>query len=122
MLTERFKGNTEVRHAGFAWFFWSQEHLSDPYWLFINCQVVKLRDQLELKLAVLNLPLEICITKAVRGSSALQASLEEVLGVIQEVEKLEDQLRNQEINLVRAVGTAVAMRMICIPHSILCKA
>ena len=52
-------------------------------------------------MAVLNLPLEICIQKAVRGSSALQASLEEVMGVIQEVELLEEQLRSQEVNLVQ---------------------
>ena len=64
-------------------------------------QLVRLRDQLELKLAVLSLPLEICIQKAVRGYSALQASLEEVLEVIRQVELLEEELRSQEMTLVR---------------------
>ncbi|KAK9821539.1 hypothetical protein WJX74_009569 [Apatococcus lobatus] len=66
-----------------------------------NSELLRLRDQLELKLAVLSLPLEICIQKVIHGSSALQASLEEVVSVIQEVEALEEQLCNQAITLAR---------------------
>lgn len=63
-------------------------------------QVLKLRDELELKVSVLSLPVDICVQQALQGNSALQGALNVALKVLQDVEDFEANLQQQEIDLV----------------------
>lgn len=63
-------------------------------------QVLKLRDELELKVDVLSLPVDICVQHALQGNSALQGALNVALKVLQDIEDYEASLRQQEIDIV----------------------
>lgn len=63
-------------------------------------QVLKLRDELELKVDVLSLPVDICVQHALQGNSALQGALNVALKVLQDIEDYEASLRQQEIDMV----------------------
>ena len=63
-------------------------------------QVLKLRDELELKVNVLSLPVDICVQQALQGNSALQGALNVALKVLQDIEDFEGNLQQQEIDLV----------------------
>ena len=63
-------------------------------------QVIRLRNELEVKLSILALPMDICVQHAVRGNSALQGALTAALAVLGEIEALEDALRKEDINKV----------------------
>ena len=63
-------------------------------------QVLKLRDELELKVDVLSLPVDICVQHALQGNSALQGALNVALRVLQDIEDYEASLRQQEIDMV----------------------
>lgn len=63
-------------------------------------QVIRLRNELEVKLSVLALPLDICVQHSVRGNSALQGALTAALSVLGDIESLEDALRREDINKV----------------------
>ena len=79
--------------------------LPRPCSLASNCtccvQVMKLRDELELKVDVLSLPVDICVQHALQGKSALQGALNVALRVLQDIEDYEANLRQQEIDMVR---------------------
>ena len=62
---------------------------------------MKLRDELELKVDVLSLPVDICVQHALQGKSALQGALNVALRVLQDIEDYEANLRQQEIDMVR---------------------
>lgn len=66
-------------------------------------QVLRLRDELELKVNVLSLPVDICVQHALQGNSALQGALNVALRVLQDIEDYEASLRQQEIDAVRNV-------------------
>ncbi len=63
-------------------------------------QVLRLRDELELKVDVLSLPVDICVQHALQGNSALQGALNVALRVLQDIEDYEANLRQQEIDTV----------------------
>jgi len=60
-------------------------------------QVLRLRDELELKVDVLSLPVDICVQHALQGNSALQGALNVALRVLQDIQDYEANLRQQEI-------------------------
>lgn len=62
--------------------------------------MLKLRDELELKVNVLSLPVDICVQQALQGNSALQGALNVALKVLQDIEDFEANLQQQEIDLV----------------------
>ena len=62
--------------------------------------MLKLRDELELKVNVLSLPVDICVQHALQGNSALQGALNVALKVLQDIEDYETSLRQQEIDMV----------------------
>ena len=62
--------------------------------------MLKLRDELELKVDVLSLPVDICVQHALQGNSALQGALNVALKVLQDIEEYEASLRQQEIDMV----------------------
>lgn len=66
-------------------------------------QVLRLRDELELKVNVLSLPVDICVQHALQGNSALQGALNVALRVLQDIDDYEASLRQQEIDAVRNV-------------------
>ena len=66
-------------------------------------QVLRLRDELELKVDVLSLPVDICVQHALQGNSALQGALNVALRVLQDIEDYEAGLRQQEIDIVCAL-------------------
>ncbi|KAL3140885.1 hypothetical protein ABBQ32_005419 [Trebouxia sp. C0010 RCD-2024] len=66
-----------------------------------NAEVMKLRDELELKVDVLSLPVDICVQHALQGNSALQGALNVALKVLQDIEDYEASLRQQEIDIAR---------------------
>ncbi|KAL3148164.1 hypothetical protein ABBQ38_014444 [Trebouxia sp. C0009 RCD-2024] len=66
-----------------------------------NAEVLKLRDELELKVDVLSLPVDICVQHALQGNSALQGALNVALKVLQDIEDYEASLRQQEIDIAR---------------------
>lgn len=63
-------------------------------------QVAVVRDELELKMKVLALPLDICVSAAVRGQTSLQGVLDVALKVLQDIERFEDTLRQQTLSKV----------------------
>ena len=65
--------------------------------------MLRLRDELELKVNVLSLPVDICVQHALQGNSALQGALNVALRVLQDIEDYEASLRQQEIDMVRYV-------------------
>lgn len=62
--------------------------------------MLKLRDELELKVNVLSLPVDICVQQALKGNSALQGALNVALKVLQDIADFEANLQQQEIDLV----------------------
>ena len=64
-------------------------------------QVLRLRDELELKVDALSLPVDVCVQHALQGNSALQGALNVALRVLQDIEDYEANLRQQEIDTVR---------------------
>ncbi len=62
--------------------------------------MLRLRDELELKVDVLSLPVDICVQHALQGNSALQGALNVALRVLQDIEDYEANLRQQEIDMV----------------------
>lgn len=68
--------------------------------------MLKLRDELELKVNVLSLPVDICVQQALQGNSALQGALNVALKVLQDIEDFEANLQQQEIDLVTPVLAA----------------
>ena len=68
--------------------------------------MVLLRNELELKLSCLALPMDICVQHSVRGNSALQGALKAALSVLGELEACEDLLRNEDILKVPAGHTS----------------
>lgn len=69
-----------------------------------NAEVLRLRDELELKVDVLSLPVDICVQHALQGNSALQGALNVALRVLQDIEDYEANLRQQEIDTARGSG------------------
>ncbi|KAL0033592.1 hypothetical protein WJX79_006257 [Trebouxia sp. C0005] len=69
-----------------------------------NAEVLRLRDELELKVDVLSLPVDICVQHALQGNSALQGALNVALRVLQDIEDYEANLRQQEIDIARGSG------------------
>ncbi|KAL0034905.1 hypothetical protein WJX77_012220 [Trebouxia sp. C0004] len=69
-----------------------------------NAEVLRLRDELELKVDVLSLPVDICVQHALQGNSALQGALNVALRVLQDIEDYEANLRQQEIDTARGTG------------------
>lgn len=98
ILSERFKGNAEVR-AGHSSVQLELLELRGATQRFV-VQVMKLRDELELKVDVLSLPVDICVQHALQGNSALQGALNVALKVLQDIEDYEAGLRQQEIDMV----------------------
>ena len=45
-------------------------------------QVLRLRNELEMKLSVLALPVDICVQHSIRGNSALQGALKAALSIL----------------------------------------
>lgn len=66
-------------------------------------QVSKLQAELELKLSVIALPLDICVQHAARGESSLQGVLDSVTRILQDIERFEEALREQGIRTVAAL-------------------
>ena len=101
ILSERFKGNAEVRH---------HRRAVEPVYVcplvapqvivFAFAQVLRLRDELELKVDALSLPVDVCVQHALQGNSALQGALNVALRVLQDIEDYEANLRQQEIDTV----------------------
>ena len=76
-------------------------------------QVALVRDELELKMKVLALPLDICLSAAVKGQSSLQGVLDVALKILQDIERFEDNLRNQTLSKVNAgSGWPLAVRQL----------
>jgi len=95
ILSERFKGNAEVRHDRTC----LSPFRTSGHWVCF-AQVLRLRDELELKVDVLSLPVDICVQHALQGNSALQGALNVALRVLQDIEDYEANLRQQEIDTV----------------------
>ncbi|KAK9812925.1 hypothetical protein WJX72_005880 [[Myrmecia] bisecta] len=66
-----------------------------------DAEVLRLRDELELKVRVLSLPIDICVQHAVRGNSALQGALDVALKALRDIEEFEEGLREQDITAGR---------------------
>lgn len=62
---------------------------------------MRLRDELELKVRILALPVDICVQQAVKGNSALQGVLDVALSVLRDIEEFEESLSQQEVATVR---------------------
>ena len=60
-------------------------------------QVLRLRNELEMKLSVLALPVDICVQHSIRGNSALQGALKAALSILGDIEAFEDALRREAI-------------------------
>ncbi|KAL0052080.1 hypothetical protein WJX82_007586 [Trebouxia sp. C0006] len=69
-----------------------------------NAEVLRLRDELELKVDALSLPVDVCVQHALQGNSALQGALNVALRVLQDIEDYEANLRQQEIDTARGSG------------------
>ena len=75
--------------------------------------MLRLRNELETKLTVLSLPVDICVQHAVRGNSALQGALNAALSVLGDIEAFEESLRDQEILEVIITSDAPALQHPC---------
>ena len=64
-------------------------------------QVLRLRDELEVKVRVISLPVDICVQLVIRGNSALQGALDVALAALRDIEEFEESLRNQDVAIVR---------------------
>ena len=115
ILSERFKGNAEVRHYRGAVEPVCFCRLFAPYGWVCFAQVLRLRDELELKVDVLSLPVDICVQHALQGNSALQGALNVALRVLQDIEDYEANLRQQEID------TVSCLQVLFSPAISLCK-
>ena len=56
-----------------------------------------MRDDLELKMKVLALPLDICVSAAVKGQSSLQGVVDVALKILQDIDQFEEALRQQTL-------------------------
>lgn len=59
-----------------------------------NDEVMQLRDELEMKVRILALPVDICVQQAFKGNSAMQGALEVALSVLHNIEQFESSLRD----------------------------
>ena len=67
-------------------------------------QVAKLREELEVKLRVISLPIDICVRHAVSGESSLQAVLDIVIKILQDIESF-DQVSSRCLQCLESSGS-----------------
>ena len=76
-------------------------------------QVLRLRDELEVKVRVISLPVDICVQLVVRGNSALQGALDVALAALRDIEEFEESLRNQDVAVVRHRQLLISLWILC---------
>lgn len=70
---------------------------------------MKLRDELSMKVNILAPSLETCVHEVVKGNKLLQPVVEVALSILDNIEELEESIRNQDGNYVRQLLSKILL-------------